>query len=516
MSGKKNLSEKGLNTYTGKEAAAFYIGLAGQNIFYNIIGTALTYYLQFTILIPAFTVSVIMALARVWDAFNDPMMGTIVDKTHSKWGKCRPYLIFVPLPILLITVLCFTNFGFYDAALGAGNIHNILIVAYAAVTYVLWGMTYTVGDIPLWGITARMTEDDGDRNKLLSFARIWASVGAGITLLTINSVAFGLGDKFTAMGHSGPDGERLGFIAAAVIFSVVGWLLYQPAGFFVKERVKSSDKSYTLKENFQLMWRNLPFRQILLSGILGSAKMTISLAAMSLVSYYYASKDPLKAMIYILVLGGGLFIGQFLSMGITTKLLKKYEKKTLYNAANLWGAIPYAAIFVMYELAPNHDLTPTIYIIGGAVLFFVCGFTLGLTTVLQSLMIADAVDYEEYHSGIRPDGVFFSGQTFIAKITAGIATIINGIAFSAVGFSDAKVAEVNAFIEAGGIPRLNPDFEPFMMILFFVVSIPPAIGSILSVIPTWHYALSDKEHERILTELNEKRHAEAENETDAK
>ena len=115
MSGTKNLSKKGLNTYTGKEAAAFYIGLAGQNIFYNIIGTALTYYLQFTILIPAFTVSVIMALARVWDAFNDPMMGTIVDKTHSKWGKCRPYLIFVPLPILLITVLCFTNFGFYDA-----------------------------------------------------------------------------------------------------------------------------------------------------------------------------------------------------------------------------------------------------------------------------------------------------------------------------------------------------------------------------------------------------------------
>ena len=145
-----------------------------------------------------------------------------------------------------------------------------------------------------------------------------------------------------------------------------------------------------------------------------------------------------------------------------------------------------------------------------ALFFFGGGFAMGLTSVLQSLMIADAVDYEEYCSGIRPDGVFFSGQTFIAKITAGIATIINGIAYSAVGFSDAKVQEVNDFIAAGGIPRLNPEYEPFMMILFFIVSIPPAIGCILSVIPTWKYALPDKEHKRILAELNEKRHSNAE------
>lgn len=146
----------------------YYVGLAGQNVFYNIIGTALTYYLQFTILIPAFTVSVIMAIARVWDAVNDPMMGTIVDKTRTKWGKCRPYLLFVPFPIMIITILCFTNFGFYDPAASATSMHNILIVAYAAFTYILWGMTYTVGDIPLWGITALMTEKDDDRNKLLS------------------------------------------------------------------------------------------------------------------------------------------------------------------------------------------------------------------------------------------------------------------------------------------------------------------------------------------------------------
>ena len=508
MANSASPSGKTLKTYTKKEQTMYYIGLAGQNIFYNIIGTALTYYLQFTILIPAFTVSVIMALARVWDAFNDPMMGTIVDKTHSKWGKCRPYLLFVPLPILIITILCFTNFGFYDASLGATNMHNVLIVAYAAFTYVLWGMTYTVGDIPLWGITARMTESADDRNKLLSFARIWASVGAGLTLLSINSVAFGFRDALVKKVGSAAEAERIGFIIAAVVFAVVGYALYQPAGFFVRERVSSSEKSYSLKENFALMWKNKPFRQILLSGVLGSPKSTISLAAMSLVSYYYADKDPMKAMLYILLLGGALFIGQFLSMGIAPRLLKKFEKNTLYNGSNIISIVPYAAIFLLYMAAPNHDLTTAFYVAICAILFFACGFAMGITSVLQSLMIADAVDYEEYQSGIRPDGVFFSGQTFIAKITAGIATVINGIAYSAVGFSDAKVAEVNEYINAGFSPRLNPEYEPFMMILFFIVSIPPAIGCILSVIPTWKYALPDKEHKRILEELNSKRHSE--------
>ena len=126
--------------------------------------------------------------------------------------------------------------------------------------------------------------------------------------------------------------------------------------------------------------------------------------------------------------------------------------------------------------------------------------------VLQSLMIADAVDYEEYTNGIRPDGVFFSGQTFLAKLNTGIATIISGIAYSIVRFSDSRVAELNAFIEAGGIPREEAHFSPFMMILFFLVSLPPAIGCILAVIPTWKYALDDDEHQRILAELNKRRH----------
>lgn len=491
-----------LKTYTKKEMGAYLTSMAGQNMIYNIVGGCLAYYMQFTVLIPAMTVSLIMTFARIWDAFNDPMMGTIVDRTRTKIGKCLPYLRAVPVPIFIVTVLCFTSFGFYGQGTGA---MDIVIVAWAAVTYILWGMTYTVGDIPLWGVTALMTESEKDRNRLLSFARIAGGVGGAVTLFALQPLALGIGTAIAPAAGSAALGEKYGFLIAAFGFALVGSALFQICGFVVKERVPSAGKKPTLKESFTIMLRNKPFRQVLLSGILGSPKMLLSLVAMPIVTYYFASKNAFLALVYMGLLGGGMFLGNFLFMALTPKLLKRFSKKHLYNYSNLLMVLPFGLIFVLYLVAP--DLTHPAALLVAFVLYFFNGAGTGVTTVLQSLMIADAVDYEEYHYGSRPDGVFFSGQTFIAKLTAGIATIISGIAYSIVGFSDARIAELNSFISAGGIPRLEPQYQSFMMILFFLVSIPPVIGCILSVIPTWKYALDDKEHERILNELNIKRHA---------
>lgn len=497
------MSEIKLKTYTKKESVAYLTGMAGQNLIYNIIGAALAYYLQFTILIPAIAVTLIMALARVWDAFNDPIMGTIVDRTRSKWGKCRPYLIFVPAVIFVVTILCFVNFGFY----GQGSKgKDVLIVAWAAFTYVLWGMTYTVGDIPLWGAPALMTESDKDRNKLLGMARIFGGVGAGITLLCMQPVSLAIGEML-APSIGAQQGERYGFLIAAIVFSFIGCGMFQFTGLFIKERIQPSEKKYTLKENFTIIWKNKPFRQILFSGILGSARNLLSICAMPLVTYYFASKDPILAFVYIGLLGGGMFAGMFVASGITTALLKKISKKKLYNFSNLLGALPFLLIFVLYLCNPM-GLTDAWCVAIAFVLFVLSGASIGFANVLQSLMIADCIDYEEYTNGTRPDGVFFSGQTFMAKLAAGIATIISGVAYAIVGFSDERVAEVNAFIEAGGLPRLAPQYQKLMMIMFFLISIPPAISCILAVIPTWKYCLDDDVHNKIIEELNRRRHAE--------
>ncbi|MBR6361178.1 MAG: MFS transporter [Clostridia bacterium] len=103
------VSSPNIKTYSKKELAGYLTGLAGQNIIYNIIATGLAFYFQSVIFLPAIACSLIFALARVWDAINDPMMGTIVDKTHTKWGKCKPYLLFVPVIIMVTTILPFIN-----------------------------------------------------------------------------------------------------------------------------------------------------------------------------------------------------------------------------------------------------------------------------------------------------------------------------------------------------------------------------------------------------------------------
>ena len=159
------------NTYSGREAAMYLVGLGGQNMIYNIIATGLYFYFQNVICLNAVALGWIMALARVWDAINDPMMGTIVDKTKTKWGKCRPYLLFVPPIVCVITIATFLN-GNYAVAERAGDTSKmVLITAWAAISYILWGMSYTIGDIPLWGVISRMSEVEKDRAKIISAAR---------------------------------------------------------------------------------------------------------------------------------------------------------------------------------------------------------------------------------------------------------------------------------------------------------------------------------------------------------
>lgn len=504
-----------VKTYTKKEAAGFLTGMFGQNLIYNIVATGLYFYFQNVICLPAMALGWIMAIARVWDAVNDPMMGTIVDKTRSKWGKCRPYLIIFPAIIGVITILTFINGNYAEASSQA---QKVLIVGWAAVSYIAWGMCFTVCDIPLWGITSLMTEDENDRSKLLGLARMVAGVG-GIGVLIVQ-VAQALAGAF--------DGDmQKAFIVTAVVFTAVASILFEFAGIFTRERVEKSDKSYTFKENFKIMIGNKPFRQILISGILRSPIQLLMIVAMTLVTYYYANGNIMnilktnedgsiagidfKILIGLGSVAVGLFAGQFIAMGITPVIIKKVEKKTLYNFYSIAGAVPFALIFVFFKIA-NGDLTSTFWsiMVGLCMLFASASF--GGINVLQSVMIADCVDYEEYTNGVRTDGVFFSGQSFITKLSAGIATLISSGVYAFVGYSGENVDRLNKAIYEEGASFITYDggsgVGKYAAAMFFLISIPPAIGMVLSALPTLKYALSDKEHERILAELVAKRNEE--------
>ncbi|MCM1286118.1 MAG: MFS transporter [Acetobacter sp.] len=509
------MGERAVRTYDKKELRGYLVGMFGQNMIYNIIATGLvSTYLQFYLKIPVAAIGVIVAISRVWDAVNDPMMGTIVDRTRTKWGKCRPYLIIFPAIIGAITILCFVN-GIYTEA--TTSLQRGLIIGWAAVAYIIWGMCFTVCDIPLWGITSLMTEKESDRSKILGLARIAAGIGGiGVLVVQIGQV---LGGIFTNGLDPVKDvkaynaGNQKGFILAVVVLTVISTVLFEFAGISTREKVQVNEKKYTFKENFKIMWKCKPFRQILISGILRSPIQLLMLIAMPFVTYYFADGDITNIwskginfgmLINIGIIAIGIFAGQFVAMGITPALSRKFENKTLYNFFSIAGAVPFALLFVVYKIAGG-DVTPIGWIILTGLMLMLASAGMGGINVMQSVMIADCVDYEEYHNGIRPDGVFFSGQSFITKLSGGIAAIIQSVAYGYVNFSDTAIEKMQASLATGQQSFIDYNGGKFAAVMFFLISIPPAIGMLLSALPTLKYSLSDKEHKRILDELVAKR-----------
>ncbi len=491
-----------VKTYSGRERNMYLTGLFGQNMIYNIVATGLYYYFQNVICLPAIALGWIFALARVWDAINDPIMGSIVDKTKSKWGKCRPYLIFSPVVICVITCVAFLNGNYATAKADGNSTAMAFIVAWAAISYILWGMCYTVGDIPLWGIISRMSEDEKDRSTLISLARIIASIAAGAVVISIIAVS----QAVNGMLDKASDAQA-GFIIVGIGFTIVASVLFQFAGIGTREKVPVSSETKTMRESIALMWNCIPFRRVLISGILRSPMQLMMIVAMTLFTYYYCEGNlttaftDINKLVIVLIIAGGLFAGQFIAMGICPALLKKYNTKTVYNLFSGLSAVPMALIFVVYLIDPT-GLDKLRWVIVEGVLLLGAGAGLGGSSVCQSVMISDCIDYEEYHHGFRPDGVFFSGQSFITKFQAGIASIVSAYVYAAVGYTDVNIASMNAALENGA--NFAADYPDYAKAMWLLISVPPAIGMIISIIPTLKYELDKKTHDNILAALVEK------------
>ncbi len=507
-------------TYGKGELFGYLVGMFGQNMIYQVIAAGLvSVYLGTVLYIPAGIVSVIIFVARIWDAINDPMMGTIVDRTHTKWGKCRPYLIIFPFIIGAMTILCFMN-GIYTNP-GASK---ALIVAWAATSYIMWGMLFTVCDIPLWGITSLMTEDQDDRAKIIGLARVAAGIGGiGTVVSFIPDFLKGMFEgKYNAMVDgvnytqqmANNDTKKAAWIATVVIITIVSSILFEVAGLVTRERVPGdSEDKRGIIDNFKIMWNCLPFRQILISGVLRSPLQLLMILAMPLMLYYYTDNafdnigklDGGQRLFKIALIGLSVFIPQFLAMALTPNFVKKFENKKIYNFYTIAGAVPYALIFVAYKLAGG-NLLGWGWVVVTAVCIGLASASMGGINVMQSIMIADCVDYEEYHKGYRPDGVFFSGQSFLTKLSGGIAALIQGVVYTVVKFSGENLDNINYQL-AEGKTFYNLDGGKYAAAMFFLISIPVAIGMLLSALPMKNYAMTDKDHEKMLNELIEKRNS---------
>ncbi len=498
-------ADKPKGDFDKKEAGFYLTGMFGQNIIYNIIGAALSLYYSDVVGISISTVGIVFTICRVWDAINDPIMGVIMEKTRSKYGKCRPWLKYIPFPIALVTTLLFipmSNWAY------AGK------VAFLFIMYFMWSPMYTMGDIPLWSLPSRMIPDEGKRTKLISAARIVGSFGAVITAIYapiknfVGGLELGIFPNTGMANHEGYFSQEQGYFFTTLVLCIIGAFLFKFVFVGVRERVTEYDsKPVTFKNSFSLIKKNTPFIRVLISGILGCTKTLLLTAGMYFCKWVMGNGDE---GLWVIILGAPYLVGTLIAFATTPVLGKKFSKKRLYLWTSYLSAIPMIILFFVGFTQLDNLAGPAMLSVM-LILMLVFGFLSNFSVSLQPIMIADSVDYLEWKAGERGDGVFAAGLTFIAKLTSGIAILISNIMLGAVNYTPvidglneqikaaSAVNEVFALDFSAAFPRIT-------LMMFALITLVPAAGCILQAIPMHRYEISDGKLTEIRAE-NEKRRA---------
>lgn len=206
-----------------KEFITYSVSALGQGMIYAIMSSYISdFYLNVLRVTPIF-VLLLMFLARIWDAINDPLMGMIMDAHEPKHGKMLTYIIATPIPIALLTLSLFY----------APDISMTAKMIYASVTYVLWGMIYTMSDVPFWSLPNAMTPNPSERGSILSIARTTNGIGSAVPMAIFMILGFVLP---SLTGLSGLALEKTKYMSIALVASIIGNLLFVMTYFKVKAR----------------------------------------------------------------------------------------------------------------------------------------------------------------------------------------------------------------------------------------------------------------------------------------
>lgn len=504
-----------------KEYASFGMAGFGQNMIYMTISTYLMAFYTDIALVPIGIVTTMFTIARIWDAVNDPIMGMLVDRVNpskSKLGKFKPFLLIAPIFITLFTILCFVvpSFGQNELINPATkewanpNAGNWWYVVYMYITYIGWGMLYTIGDVPFWGLASTVSPDETERTKFISISRTFCTVGSVVPMLAgvVLDAAFGAKvAALTAAGESAISILRTKYLVLALVMALAGGIMFMGVSFGTKERVQVPQVKTTFKDNFKMLRDNKPLLMVLLAGVIGAGRVMAQVGAVYVARYCFfgdlnlfgfipvaALDDATKTTLLNVGLGAGLFIGTV----IAPALQKKFNFKKLYIWSSVIGGILSFITFMLFAIGiwtGNKILAgPEIAI----VMLLVSSVSLGLYNVLTYNMVADSIDYLEWKTGERKEGMCFSFQTFMTKFAAGFATLFSGI-----------MLMINFDGQGGFIQPQNGNLidqtGTTKIVIYAMISLIPAIGSLVAIIPIFYYNYVGAEKDKILAELDVRR-----------
>ena len=465
-----------------KEKINFYAGLTGQNIVYSFIGAGFfTYFMTDIAMFPAAVVSALLIIMKVWDGINDPLIGSVIDKHTFKNGeKLRPLLRYTPLPVGIFTVLIFLVFSTKEDLLW-------LRVAYFIIMYIGWDISYTMQDVAMWGITASVSPDSNERDNFVKWAR------------TIGSCVYGVVSALIPMAiEMVANATKSKMAVVTLVFAVIlgmGGAMISARAAKAQERVlvKPETQQKSIVESFSLLFKNKMLMLVTLSNLFGAlgfgGQLTVYFFKYKVPADFLGANSIIGALGLTTIYGAITYGPQFIGMLFADKLKKMF--KGYVNALIFMQALNIVTRVIAFAIGfEGANLW-----IGMALMAIGC-IPMGAASIAQTSIFCDSIDYMEWKTGKRMEGVTFSMQTFFTKVSSGITAGLATLALSVLGYvavDDTATTFIGTQTAA---------FDTWIWPLFMLT---PAIASLLYIIPLLFIKYTPEKRAQVEKELAERR-----------
>ena len=454
-----------------KEKIGYGFGDMASSMFWKLFGSYLMIFYTDVFGLPAAVVGTLFLVTRVWDSAFDPIVGVVADRTHSRWGKFRPYLLFLAIPFSVIGVLTFVTPPFGD--------NGKLIYAY--VTYSLMMMVYSAINVPYASLLGVMSDNPKERNTLSTYRMAFAYIGSFIALLLFMPMV-----NFWS-GHSKEiAAQQQGWTLAVAVIAVMCALLFIGCFAFTRERVKAlHEKQAPLKEDLKDLWKNRPWWILLGAGVAALVFNSIRDGATVYYFKYFIVEEDFQTISFFgvsFVLSGlYLSVGQIANIAgviLAAPISNRIGKKQTYM-----GSMAIATVLSILFFWFDKDNLALIFTF--QILISICA---GSIFPLLWSMYADCTDYSELKTGNRATGLIFSSSSMSQKFGWAIGSALTGWLLSYFGFVANEVQQAEAI----------QGIKMFMSLL-------PAAGTLLSIVFISMYPLSEKKMLEISAELKSRR-----------
>ncbi len=383
-----------------KEKLGYGLGDTASHFVWDMVGFWILIFYTDTFGISAAAAGTIMFIARLWDMISDPLMGVISDRTRTRWGKFRPYILWTALPYSILAVLAFTT-----PDLGPTG-----KVVYAAVTYLLLMTAYTAINLPYSSLGAVMTADSMERTSLNTYRFVCAFVGQ----LIVSGMAL------TLAGFFGQGDNAKGYRLTVTLFAVIAFVLFIIAFLSTRERIQPpKTQQDSLKLDFKILLSNRPWVILAIVGVISFVMFALQNLSLAYYFKYYIGRE--ESVQLFNVVGS---IALIVALPLSKPLAKRFGKKNVFIGSSLISGLCFTLLYL-----PGAESLGWVYALN-----ILGKMAYAPAVPLLWTMIADAADYAEWTSGRRATGLFFSAATFAQKGGWGIGGALAGWLLAAYGY----------------------------------------------------------------------------------